>query len=85
MKFIPVILEMELTGMNINQDLLRELESNLDIMKLDLEEQIVKSLGPNPTKQGYMFGTPPEALNLNSPKKLPKFIKERFDFRGFSS
>lgn len=77
-KFIPVILEMELTGVLVDQSLLRRLESDLDIMKLEIEDEIIKCLGLNPTKQGYMFGTPVEALKLNSPKQMPKFIKERF-------
>lgn len=75
--FIPVKIEMELTGVLIDQDLLKRMEYDLDTMKCDLEEQILNVLGKNPLNQSYFFETPIEELGLNSPKKMIQLIKEK--------
>jgi len=77
-KFIPAHIELELSGILLDQELLKRLETDLDLMKCELEEQIVNCLGDSPLKQKYMFGTPVEALKLNSPKALPKLVKNCF-------
>jgi DNA polymerase-1 len=77
--FIPVQVEMETTGILINQELLKEQESQLEIMKCGLERQMCESLGLDIYLQGELFGNGSLLMPLNfvSPKAVANYIHDR--------
>jgi len=83
MDFLPVQIEMELTGMVIDTDRLMVMETELDLIKCSLEADLIEVL--DPPDQGYMFGIPIEATHINSPTKLLPVLQEKYGLKGKST
>jgi len=81
--FIPVQTEMELTGVELDTDLLKHQETHLDLLKCQLEEEMTESLGYNKVYQ-ERFWEKPENVNpvdYASSAQVAKMIQKRLKIK----
>jgi len=72
--FIPVQVEMESVGVNLDQKVLAELETKLDLKKRELLDKIDALCGREIVPQGSLFGTEGLEKGLNSPKVVHSYL-----------
>lgn len=72
--FIPVQVEMESVGVNLDQKVLAELETKLDLKKRELLDKIDALCGREVVPQGSLFGTEGLEKGLNSPKVVHSYL-----------
>ena len=78
-EFIPVLVEMEVTGVEIDQTLLASIETKLDLMKLQLLEEIGSVAGAAFSPQRALFGFEDLEKRLNSPLAVLKYLRDGLD------
>jgi len=81
--FIPVQVEMELTGIELDTELLKQQETFLDLLKCQLEEEMTESLGYNKVYQ-ERFWEKPENVNpvdYGSSAQVAKMIQKRLKIK----
>jgi len=81
--FIPVQVEMELTGVDLDTELLKQQETFLDLLKCQLEEEMTESLGYDNIHQ-ERFWEKPENINpvdYGSSAQVAKMIEKRLKIK----
>ena len=77
--FIPVQIEMETSGILVNQDLLKKQETQLDLLKCQLEGEMIDALGIQRTQQGNLYGNADliMPLDFGSPAAVVSYIQRK--------
>lgn len=79
MNFLPVQIEMELVGVRVDVEYLREVETKLDLIICELEEQILHCLFGSDTPAGFLFEMNADVLKLGSSQEVIKLVKKHMN------